>query len=53
VRIRWIREKGRILSKRVYETNPRNESLNTVDGFVSRIWIRDVQIQISNETNPN
>ncbi len=46
-------KKGQILSKTVYETNPQNESLNTVDGFVSRIWIRDVRIRISYETNPN
>jgi hypothetical protein len=34
-------KKGRILSKNVYETNPRNESLNTIDGFAKRIRIRD------------
>jgi hypothetical protein len=33
--------------------NPRNESLNTVDGFVSQIRIRDARIQIFSETNPN
>jgi hypothetical protein len=46
-------KKGRILSKNVYETNPWNESLNTIDGFAKRIRIRDVRIRISYETNPN